>query len=407
MVSTDVAIVGAGQAGLALSRHLSARGIEHLLLERGRVAERWISGMPDRQRLLTPNWLTRLPEWPYRGPDPDGFMSSQEVAAHLGAYAGSFSAPVCEATDVLAASAPRGTFVLDATRGTVKARSMVIATGHCDVGRVPSGIEPPRDVVRIHAAQYRSPAELPPGGVLVVGASSSGVQIADEICASGRDVLLSVGRHIRVPRSYRGRDIFHWLDRIGLLSQRVTEMPDPAAAYRQPSLQLVGAPDGASLDLAALAARGVRLAGRLSDVRNGNAHFADDLAQTVARADVKLQGLLDRIDAFEGLAPGPRPTPVRIPPAPTAARLGGGAIASIIWATGYRRSFPWLHLPVVRPDGDIDQTGGVTKVPGLFTLGYRMQIRRNSSFLDGVGADAIEIARHIETFLTTSGRKAA
>src|SRR5215212_4602563 len=216
MKSTDVVIVGAGQAGLAMSRCLAAAGVDHVVLERRDIAERWRSERWDSLRLLTPNWLTRLPGWRYEGPDPNGFMTMPEVVRFLGDYAKSFSSPVHANTTVQSITSHEGGYRVATDAGVWTARSVVVATGHCDRPLVPAAAS--RLSTRVHQLtppEYRRPEDLPEGGVLVVGASASGVQIAEELRRSGREVVLAVGRHVRVPRRYRGRDIMWWLDRAG------------------------------------------------------------------------------------------------------------------------------------------------------------------------------------------------
>ena len=257
-------------------------------------------------------------------------------------------------------------------------------------------------ITQVVPSRYRNPGGLPDGGVLVVGASATGVQLADELAATGRPVVLAVGRHSRMPRRYRGMDIFWWLERIGSLDRTIDEMADPASARREPSLQLVGRPDHADLDLATLQAAGVELAGRLIGVDGSAVRFARDLPSTVAAVDERRRQLLATIDAhidasglaMEVLDPVP-PRPVVAGDAPAHLDLRARGIATVIWATGHRRSYPWLTLPVLDAAGEIRHHRGVTPVPGLYVLGQRFQHRRSSSFIDGVGRDAVDIADHL------------
>jgi putative flavoprotein involved in K+ transport len=406
MNKTDVLIVGGGQAGMALSRCLTDERIDHVVIERGRIAERWRSETPDSLRLLSPNWMTRLPGWRYTGADPDGFMTKHELVDFLERYAASFGAPVLDDTTVLDARLAGGEFVVETDRGSWRSRALVVATGQCAHGNIPlAASRIGGSIAQLHSSAYRSPASVPHGKVLVVGASSSGVQIADELRQAGRDVVISVGGHIRMPRTWRGRDIFWWLDRSGLLSQRVEDLP--ARSHRQPSMQLVGRPDRSDIDLATLVAGGVRLAGRFAGIESGVFRFADDLAQTTAHADEKLFSLLDRFDALgPGGEDGARPAPFQAPPGvQTLSRRDG--IGAVVWATGFSRSYGWLRVPVLRRDGEIDHRGGATAVPGLHVLGLRMLKRRNSNFIDGVGADALELSRQLATHLAATRRQAA
>jgi putative flavoprotein involved in K+ transport len=402
MRRTDVVVVGGGQAGLAMSRCLVERGVEHVVLERGRIAERWRSERWDSLRLLTPRWQARLPGWSYRGPEPDGFMTRGEVIGFLAAYARSFGAPVRGGVTVTAVEREGDGFRVETDAGAWSAAAVVVATGHCDLPLVPAmaaGLPP--DVLQVVPSRYRSPRQLPPGGVLVVGASATGVQLAAELQRSGRPVTLAVGRHTRLPRRYRGRDIQWWLDRTGILDEAADAVADLEAARRQPSLQLVGRDDGRTLDLGTLRDAGVRLAGRAVAVDRARVRFAGDLARSVADAEARLARLLRRIDGFvergalAGAPPPEPPRPLRLPAGPAALDLRAEGIRTVLWATGYRRSYPWLRVPVLDGRGEIRHDGGITPVPGLYVLGLQFLRRRKSSFLDGVGADARDLAEHL------------
>jgi putative flavoprotein involved in K+ transport len=393
MRRTDVVVIGGGQAGLAMSACLSARGLDHVVLERGRVGERWRSERWDSLRLLTPNWQSRLPGWSYRGPDPDGYMTSRQVARHLDAYARAIAAPVHAGTTVRRVDRALGGYRVVTDGGKWWAPSVVIATGMCDVPHVP----PFAGALAVHQlvpTAYRRPGDLPAGGVLVVGASATGVQLADELQRSGRPTTLAVGRHVRLPRTYRGRDIMAWLDEAGILDERIEDAPDPERARRQPSFQLVGRADRATLDLPALAAAGVRLVGRVVGATGGRVELAGDLADTTRAADARLARLLDRIDAFAG-GRGERPAPFVAGAAPAELDLAAEGITTVLWCTGYRRSYPWLAVPVLDDRGEIRHDRGITPAPGLVVLGLQFMRRRKSSFIDGVGADAEELADHL------------
>ena len=413
MRHTDVVVVGGGQAGLAMSRCLADRGIEHVVLERGRVGERWRSERWDSLRLLTPRWQARLPGWRYRGPEPHGFMTRGEVIDYLAGYARSFAAPVESGVAVTAVERDAAGFRVTTSRGSWSTGAVVVATGHCQVAFVPpiaSGL--PRDVAQVVPTRYRSPDQLPDGGVLVVGASSTGVQLAAEIQRSGRQVTLAAGKHVRLPRRYRGRDVMWWLDAAGVLDEHADAVADLEAARRQPSLQLVGSDDHRTIDLGTLRALGVRIAGRAVGAEGGRVLLADDLAQSVAAAEGRLARLLGRIDAHverraAGDAPPAEPiAPIEVPAAPTALDLRAEGIRTVVWATGYRRSYPWLRVPVLDARGEIRHAGGVTSEPGLYVLGLQFLRRRNSSFLDGVGADAEALAAHVGDHLERRHRAA-
>ena len=404
MQRVEALVIGAGQAGLAASRCLRDRGVEHVVLERGRVAERWRSERWDSLRLLTPNWQSRLPGHRYSGPDPDGYMSTSEVVGYLDGYARSFAAPVEERTNVVSVGPLGSGYCVATERGAFEARSVVIATGYCDVPFVPRlAASLPPALHQVVPTRYRNPGLLPEGGVLVVGASSTGVQLADEIHASGRPVTLAVGRHLRLPRVYRGRDILWWLDAMGVFDETGAEVYDLELSRRQPSLQLVGRPDRATLDLPTLERRGVRLVGRALVAEGSIVRFDDDLVAHTAAADARLARVLARVDAFAA-ASGldaevgpPEPFEPFLWPkeAPDTIDLDAEGIRTVVWATGFRRQYPWLEVPVLDSRGEIRHDGGVTPAPGLYALGLNFLRRRKSSFIDGVGDDAAVLADHI------------
>ena len=408
MRRTEAVVIGGGQAGLAMSRCLTDSRVDHVVLERGRVAERWRSERWDSLRLLTPNWQSRLPGFRYDGPDPDGYMSGHEVVDYLDRYAASFPAPVEDGTSVLALEAASSGYRVTTDRGVWEAPSVVIATGQCDTPLVPAiARQLPEDIVQVVPTRYRNPRQLPEGGVLVVGASATGVQLADEIHASGRPVTLAVGRHTRLPRIYRGRDIMWWFDALGILDETAEEVPDLAASRRQPSLQLVGRPDRATLDLPTLTEHGVRLVGKLSGAEGSRVSFAEDLVVHTAAADARLARLLQRIDIFaarSGLDAevGEKEPfrPFRWPaPAPAELDLASEGIRTVLWATGFRCLYPWLKVPVLGPDGEIRHRGGVTPSSGFYTIGLNFLRRRKSSFIDGVGRDAMDLTLHLTEHL--------
>ncbi|WP_210236484.1 NAD(P)-binding domain-containing protein [Mesorhizobium sp. M3A.F.Ca.ET.201.01.1.1] len=316
--------------------------------------------------------------------------------------------PVECGVEVLSCRRNGAGFALATSAGDWSGKAVVVATGHCDRPLVPCAPDMMGGPLTIHASRYSSPAELPPGGVLVVGASSSGVQIADELARAGRRVLLSVGKHTRLPRTWRGKDIFFWLCEMGLMTQRLEALANPESARRQPSLQLAGRPDGADVDLATLQGLGVELTGRVQGIADGAIGFADDLGAQVAAAEVKQARLLAEIDRFAGAARPMRREPVRVPSS-HARRLSltDGSIGTVIWATGYARSFDWLEPQALGPDGEIAHRDGVTSVPGLYALGFRFLRKRDSNFIGGVGTDAQAIAAEISLYLDRNSRQAA
>jgi putative flavoprotein involved in K+ transport len=399
MKRTDTIIIGGGQAGLAMSRCLDERGIDHVVLERGRVAERWRSERWDSLRLLTPRWQSRLPGWRYNGPDPEGFMARGEVVDYLERYARVYSAPVMTGVTVKRVERDDEGFRVTTDAGVWLAPNVVIATGFCDRANVPTmAAAVSAHVSQVIPTRYRNPEQLRDGGVLVVGASATGIQLASEIARSGREVTMAVGRHTRLPRSYRGRDIMDWFDALGVLSESTDDVWDLAASRAQPSLQLVGSTDRRSIDLAVVQSEGVRVVGRMLGAYGRRIYLARDLEESIERADRKMHEQLDRIDEYIGDRDVPdsdRPAPVGVPESPAHLDLHAEGIRTVLWATGYRREYPWLQVPVLDARGEIKHDGGVTPEPGLYALGLHFMRRRNSAFLDGVGRDAAELAEHI------------
>ena len=400
--ATETLIIGAGQAGLAMSRCLTDLGRDHLILEKGRVAERWRSERWDSLTLLTPNWQTRLPGYRYRGDDPDGFMSRDEVVSFFEGYATSFSPPVVGGVEVSSVAESDRGFEVTTDRGRFDARNVVVATGHAGAPSIPTlsrSIDP--SIHQLHSAHYRNPRSLPEGGVLVVGAAASGQQIASELLAAGRRVVLSVGRHTKLPRRYRGRDIFWWLDASGKLHESADTVPDLEAARRAPSFALTGRNDGEDLDLHLMACDGMTLAGRLLGADGSTVGFADDVDDTIAEADQKMSRVLRNIDRHidatgtPASPPWPRRQPLPIGPTPTQLDLQSEGISTIVWATGYRRDLGFLDAPILDAFGEPIHERGLTTVPGLAFVGLRWQSRRNSNFIDGVGDDAAYLAERL------------
>ncbi len=401
----DTLIIGGGQAGLAMSHSLSELGIDHLILERGRVAERWRSERWDSLRLLSPNWQLSLPGFHYDGDDPDGFLSMPEVIEYFERYARSFSAPVQDETRVRSIRPDGCAYRVATDRGTFRAGNVVLATGYCDIPHVPAvarGLG--NAITQTVPTRYKNPDSLPDGGVLVVGASASGAQLAEEIHRSGRPVTLAVGDHIRLPRNYRGRDILWWLDAMGTFDETTEQLADDPEAMRAPSLQLVGRPDHSDLDLDVLQRLGVRLVGRVIDTNGTQVRLADDLEQTTRQADGRMGAMLTHVDRFieragltRDVAGKPALRHVLPNPAPVQLDLAAEGIETVLWATGFKRDYSWLEVPILDSHGEIRHQGGVTAAPGLYAMGLKFQRRRRSSFINGVGQDAEELAAHIDT----------
>ncbi len=400
MKHINTVIIGGGQAGLAMGRCLSEYGIEHVILERGRIGERWRSERWDSLRMLTPNWQSRLPHWHYSGKHPDAFMTTPEFIRHLERYAQSYAAQVQTGTTVITVQRMNDArFKVTTDREVWIASNVVVATGFCDTPRVPGfAAAVPDDVTQIVPSKYRNPQQVPKGQVLVVGASATGLQIADELIVAGHAVTLAVGTHIRVPRRYRGKDILYWMDAMGAFAAPA----DPAVERKTPPPQLVGSPDNRDLDLAMLQLQGARLTGRVVGVQNRRVRFDDDLHEVVRTADEQMFQLLGKIDGYissNGLeAPDADPDaikPVQPHDAPAELDMDAENIRTIIWATGYERRYPWLKIPVLDEGGEIRHEGGVTPVNGLYVLGIRFQKRKYSNLIDGVGRDAEDLSRHL------------
>jgi putative flavoprotein involved in K+ transport len=386
-------IIGAGQAGLALSWHLTHAGADHVLLERGRIGERWRTERWRSLALLTPNWANRLPGSPEPA-DPDGYLLGSAFVSELERYAASFGAPVYERTAVTAIERGRGGFRVTTDRGRWRAEAVVLATGDGAVPGLPwFAASVPDGIDQVTASRYREPRGLRPGGVLVVGGGPSGHQIAHELATAGRQVLMAVGRHARMPRRYRGRDVWWWMRELGELDRA-----DGDAGQSGVHLPLDGRGGGRTLDLGVLAAEGVRPAGRLEGFAGDHALFGDGLVRAAEDADERLRRFLARCDArVDRPFPLPDPpAPLRVEPGPRSVDLRREGVTTILWATGSRPHHPWLRVPgALAPDGRIVHTGGRTPVPGLHVLGTRWLRRATSHMIGGVGADAAELAARL------------
>jgi putative flavoprotein involved in K+ transport len=405
--AVDAVVVGAGHSGLAMSRCLAELGIEHVVLERGEIANSWRHERWDSLRLLTPNWQSRLPGYAYDGADPDGFMTCAEVVDFIDAYARFTLAPVRTATTVASVTATDADYVVATDRGRWRCRAVVLASGAHGVPAVPNvDAALPSSLARVTAKDYRSPDALDEHGVLVVGASATGLQLADEIQQSGRQVTLAVGEHIRMPRTYRGRDIQWWLHAAGVLDERYDEVDDIVRARRVPSPQLIGTPRHETLDLNTLAEHGVQIVGRLAGVSRGKAQFSGSLRNHCAMTDLKLNRLLERFDAWAetderaaGAGPIERFAPTRVAEAPRLELdLEDGRIGTVLWATGLRPDYSWLHLPVFDHKQRLRHDGGVV-APGVYALGLNFMRRRKSSYIHGAEDDVRDLSAHLAAHL--------
>lgn len=407
-MNTTTVVIGAGHAGLAVSRYLAQRSIDHVVLERGEVANSWRTERWDSLRLLTPNWQSRLPGYSYEDNDPDGFRTVAETVRFIQRYAEVVSAPVVTHAEVTSLQLRDDRYRVVTTAGEWWSEAVVIASGACNVPRVPSlAAEIPTSIATLTPMDYRNPGSLPDGGVLVVGASATGVQLAAEIQASGRPVTLAVGEHIRAPRTYRGNDIQWWMDAAGVQDELYTQVDDVDRVRSVPSLQLAGSADRRNVDLNSLTRAGVKLAGRLVGLRDRKLQFSGSLRNQCALSDLKMSRLLDRFDAWatahhldQSVAPPERFEPTRVEDAPPLdVDLGRGEIRSIVWATGFRPDYQWLDVPVCDYKGRIQHDGGVTAAPGLYLMGMPFLRRRKSTLIDGAGDDARDLTAHLAAFL--------
>lgn len=386
---------------------LTERSIDHVILERGQIANSWRTERWDSLRLLTPNRQSRLPGYRYEG-DPDGYMTMPQVIDFIDGFARAIDAPVRTSTEVTSVQPADDSYRVLTTSGELRCRSVVIASGACNVPVVPAVREAvPPSIASYTPFDYRNADNLPDGGVLVVGASATGVQLADELRRSGRRVLLAVGEHVRLPRTYRGRDVLQWMDESGLWNQRYDEIDDIDRARKLPSPQLVGSPERITLDLNALGAAGVELVGRLAAIRDGRALFSGGLKNQFALADLKMNRLLDTFDEWALTVPdldvGPveRFEPTRAPDSPRLSLdLASGEIRSIVWATGFRPDYRWLEVPgVLDRKGRLIHDGGVVNALRLYAIGLPVLRRRKSTFIHGAEDDARDIVEHLAASL--------
>ncbi len=384
------------------------------MLERGEVANSWRRERWDSLRLLTPSWQCRLPGHRYEGPDPDGYMTMGEVTEFIERFATVSRAPVRTGANVTSVRRADDGYRVTTSRGEIRCRAVVIASGACNQPVVPQFKDAvPEPVEQLTPFGYRDPAQLPDGGVLVVGASATGVQLAAELRRSGRPVTLSVGEHVRLPRTYRGRDVLWWMDASGVWDQRHDEVDDLTRARRLPSPQLVGTPERTTLDINALAAMGVELVGRWAAVRDGRALFSGGLRNLFSLADLKMDRLLDTFDEWaktDGcdaeVDPPERFAPTRVPESTRLQLdLRSGEIRAIVWATGFRPDYGWLDVPVVDAKGLLRHEGGVVDSPGLYALGLPVLRRRKSTFIYGIEDDAREVIDHLTRYLDGVSRE--
>ncbi|SDG86236.1 putative flavoprotein involved in K+ transport [Pseudomonas benzenivorans] len=400
----DTLVVGAGQAGVAISEHLSNLGVPHLVLERKRIAEAWRSGRWDSLVANGPAWHDRFPGLAFDDIDADAFAPKERVAAYFEAYAKQINAPIRTGVQVqkVVRNAERSGFTVETSEGVIQANRVVVATGPFQRPVIPAVAPKDERFSQIHSADYRNPAQLPEGAVLVVGAGSSGVQIADELQRAGRKVYLSVGPHDRPPRAYRNRDFCWWL---GVLGEWDAEIAQPGKEHV--TIAVSGARGGHTVDFRRLAQQGMTLVGLTRSFDDGVATFQADLADNLARGDENYLALLDAADAYiarNGLDLPEEPEARTLLPDPLCVTqpileldLAKAGVTSIVWATGYAADFSWLQVGAFDAQGKPQHQRGVSSEPGIYFLGLPWLSRRGSSFIWGVWHDAKHVAGHIAT----------
>ncbi len=408
--NTDVVVIGAGHAGLSFSHCLAESSIDHIILERGEIANSWRHERWDSLTLLTPNWQCKVPGCSYSGDDPDGFMAVPELIDFIDEYAAMNSAPVRTHTPVTSVRPDGDQYRVVTNDGEWRCRAVILASGACNIPLVPKVSElVPDHIQSITPHQYHAPGQLDNAGVMVVGASATGLQLAEEIHQSGRPVTIATGEHVRMPRSYRGRDILWWLDRVGISDERYDELDDIGRARHLPSPQLVGTPEKATLDLNSLLDKGAKLVGRLMGINDSTVQFSGSLRNVCALADLKMNRLLKTIDEWidenEDSSSYEAPeryemTRVEDSP-PLMLDLDKEGIRTILWATGFRPDYSWLDVPVLDSKGMIRHDGGVAESPGLYVIGLPVLRRRKSSFIHGVEDDARDLHEHLVNFLNS------
>ncbi|WP_338051362.1 MSMEG_0569 family flavin-dependent oxidoreductase [Pseudonocardia acidicola] len=399
-----VVVIGGGQAGLSMSWWLARRGVEHVVLERDRVATEWRNRRWDTFCLVTPNWQCRLPGFPYPGDDPDGFMVRDQIVEYLEKFAASFDAPLVEGVTATRLRGRRdGTFEVRTDAGTLTAEQVVVATGPYQVPRTPRMAERlPVRITQMHSSQYRNAEQLPPGEVLVVGTGQSGCQIAEDLHLAGRRVHLATGTAPRVARFYRGRDVVAWLHDMGTYTRGIDQFDDADAVRFRANHYVTGRDGGRDIDLRAFARDGMRLHGRLVAIADGALHFAPNLRANLDGADAVSESIKDSIDGWIEAHAIDAPAEERYTPVwqpgpeadePESLDLSG--IGTVVWSTGFGRDHRWIELPVFDGRGYPTHDRGVTTLPGLYFLGLPWQHTWGSGRFSGVAADAEHLAERI------------
>lgn len=416
MRRTTTIIIGAGQAGLAMSHCLSEQNIDNVVLERGQVANSWRTERWDSLRLLSPNWQSRLPGYSYQGSDPDGFRTLDETVQFFDGYSSQISAPIETETGVLNVEPFGSDYLVRTTQGDWQCRAVVIATGCMSTPNIPGFASKLTPGIRtLSSKDYRNPSQIEDGGVLVVGPSASGVQIAQELQLAGRQVTLSVGEHVRLPRTYRGQDILRLMDDAGIFDHTIHDVDDLNRVRRLPSMQLIGTPARATIGLNSLQDSGVQIVGRSMDASSTEIQFSGSLTNVCQLADLKMNRLLRTLDEWIDTArPGGdyqeayQLPATAVPETPCLSiDLQDQGIKTIIWATGFRPDYSWLNVPVLDGRGRLRHDGGVVNAPGIYAMGLPFMRKRKSNFIDGVADDASALSLHLRAFLAGTTAQAA
>jgi putative flavoprotein involved in K+ transport len=396
----ETLVIGAGQAGIAMSEHLGKRGVPHLIIERNRIAERWRSERWDSLVANGPAWHDRFPNKLFDKTEPEGFAPAGQIVDYLVEYAEQFKAPIRTGVEVKSLRKEGDVFIAETADGVIEAKNVVAATGPFQKPVIPALVPQVAEITQIHSATYRNPTQLPEGAVLVIGGGSSGVQIADELRRAGRKVYLSVGPHDRPPRRYRGKDFVWWL---GALGQWNIEALEPGLEHV--TIAVSGAQGGHTVDFRDLAANGITLVGRTESYKDGALHFSADLEKNIAGGDANYLGMLQAADAYiarEGLDLPEEPEAHKLGEMPACAtdplltlNLKDAGVTSIVWATGYALDFSWIKLDIFEAGGKPRHKRGVSEVPGLYFLGLAWLSRRASPFIWGVWHDADYLAEQI------------
>ena len=400
----SVIVIGGGQSGLSVSYALKQRDIDHVVLERHRIAHTWREKRWDTFCLVTPNWQCKLPGYHYTGDDPHGFMPKDEIVRYIEDYAASFSPPLREGTSVTKVSAGRNgvAFVCETSEGTLSADQVVVAIGGYHIVTLPRIAERvPPDIVQLHSSDYKTPERLPAGDVLVVGTGQSGCQIAEDLHLAGRRVHLCVGSAPRVARRYRGKDVVEWLAELGHYDLPVDEHPLGEAVRTRPNHYVTGRDGGHDIDLRQFALEGMQLYGRLRDVRDGELLFSDNLAENLDSADTVCENIKTTIDAHIERSGSAAPSEARYVPVwrpahtPLALNYHAANITSIVWSTGYASDFRWVELPAFDGRGYPQHKRGVTTVGGLYFLGLPWLYTWGSGRFSGIARDAEHLTERI------------